>query len=67
MGRGWGGVGRNIDVEEKHQSVAFRRLPDWGSNPQPLWSTGRCSDQLSHTVRAQNFDSDSHTCFLQHK
>ena len=25
----------NIDVTEKHQSVAPGKLPDWGSNPQP--------------------------------
>ena len=32
----WGWRGRNIDVREKHQSIAFRICPKQGSNPQPF-------------------------------
>ena len=51
---------KNIDVREKHQSVASCTGPNQGLNPQPgsvpwwavtptaFWCTGRCSNQLSH-------------------
>ena len=28
---------KNIDMREKHQSVACYMLPDWGSNTQPRY------------------------------
>lgn len=54
---------KNIDVREKHQSVAFHTYPNWGSNPQCSYvpwpgiklSTFQCSGQ--HSVRAVHFSN----------
>ena len=70
----------NIDVREKHRSVASHTRPDWGSNPQPRhvpWSgiepvtfqfTGWCSNDLSHTgQRSSRFILAHQTCNLGDK
>ena len=47
---------RNINVREKHPSVACRRCPRPGMGPAAFWHTGRCYNQLSYRI-------SNHLCF----
>ena len=63
-GGGGGEKEKNIDLGEKHQSVASHTCPNqdqthsldmyppWELNLQPFWCTGQCFNQLSNLARA---------------